>query len=186
MLENMDETQFSLLLLPLPYDTYTRDLASVLQTVFTIEGDIPSQCSFDKDVLNAYLTGKYEWIENICGNRNKILILVFLTTKSHGAREDNLIYELLQHCLKQRIVPLCKVVFLHLTDDDTKVDTIYHGQHIHLKQDNAYDRFLCAILSECGKDVEGNQENSEKFQNMRKCDASKHFLKLVSNDDEKM
>jgi len=72
-----------------------------------------------------------------------------------------------------------------LTDDDTKVDTNYHGQHIHLKQDNAYDRFLCAILSECGKNVEGNQENSKIFQDMRKCDASKHFLKLVSNDDER-
>ncbi|XP_052812391.1 uncharacterized protein LOC128239965 isoform X1 [Mya arenaria] len=186
MLQDLDESKFSILLLTLPFDQYTRDVTELLRNVLSIEGGIPSQCCFDPDVLSDYQTNRYACIEEITGNTNKILVFVFLTTLSYGTKEEKLIHDLLNHCLlKQRIIPQCKVVFLHLTDDDSKLDTRYHGQHIHLKHENAYQKFLSVILQECGITVDERIEDNELLKNMLSCSASERLYHLLSYNGDK-
>ncbi|WAR10191.1 hypothetical protein MAR_035267 [Mya arenaria] len=186
MLEDLDESKCSILFLTLPFDQYTRDVTELLRNVLSIEGGIPSQCCFDSDVLSDYHTNGFAFIEEITGNTNKILVFVFLTTLSYGTKEEKLIHDLLNHCLlKQRIIPQCKVVFLHLTDDDSRLETRYHGQHIHLKHDNAYKKFLSVILRECGINVDKRNEDSELPKRMLSCSASKHLYHLLSYNGDK-
>ncbi|WAR10195.1 hypothetical protein MAR_035271 [Mya arenaria] len=186
MLENLDESKCSILFLTLPFDQYTRDVTELLRNVLSIEGGIPSQCCFDPDVLSDYQTNRFAFIEEITGNTNKILVFVFLTTLSYGTKEEKLIHDLLNHCLlKQRIIPQCKVVFLHLTDDDSRLETRYHGQHIHLKHDNAYKKFLSVILRECGINVDERDEDSELPKRMLSCSATKHLYQLLSYNGDK-
>ncbi|XP_052815023.1 uncharacterized protein LOC128241925 [Mya arenaria] len=162
MLEDLDENKCSILFLTLTFDQYTRDVIELLRNVLSIEGGIPSQCCFVPDVLSDYQTNRFAFIEKMTGNTNKILLFVFLTTLSYGTKEEKLIHDLLNHCLfKQRIIPQCKVVFLYLTDDDSKQDTRYHGKHIHLKHENAYQNFLSVILRECGINIDERNEDSE-------------------------
>ncbi|WAR10194.1 hypothetical protein MAR_035270 [Mya arenaria] len=186
MLEDLDESNCSILFLTLPFDQYTRDVTELLRNVLSIEGGIPSQCCFDPDVLSDYQANRFAFIEEITGNTNKILIFVFLTTLSYGTKEEKLIHDLLNHCLlKQRITPQCKVVFLHLTDDDSRLETRYHGQHIHLKHDNAYKKFLSVILRECGINVDERDEDSELPKRMLSCSATKHLYHLLSYNGDK-
>ncbi|XP_052812468.1 uncharacterized protein LOC128240027 isoform X1 [Mya arenaria] len=186
MLEDLDESNCSILFLTLPFDQYTRDVTELLRNVLSIEGGIPSQCCFDSDVLSDYQANRFAFIEEITGNTNKILIFVFLTTLSYGTKEEKLIHDLLNHCLlKQRIIPQCKVVFLHLTDDDSRLETRYHGQHIHLKHDNAYKKFLSVILRECGINVDERDEDSELPKRMLSCSATKHLYHLLSYNGDK-
>ncbi|XP_052812473.1 uncharacterized protein LOC128240028 isoform X2 [Mya arenaria] len=186
MLENLDESKCSILFLTLPFDQYTRDVTELLRNVLSIEGGIPSQCCFDPDVLSDYQTNRFAFIEEITGNTNKILVFVFLTTLSYGTKEEKLIHDLLNHCLlKQRIIPQCKVVFLHLTDDNSRLETRYHGQHIHLKHDNAYKKFLSVILRECGINVDERDKDSELPKRMLSCSATKHLYQLLSYNGDK-
>ncbi|XP_052812393.1 uncharacterized protein LOC128239965 isoform X3 [Mya arenaria] len=67
MLQDLDESKFSILLLTLPFDQYTRDVTELLRNVLSIEGGIPSQCCFDPDVLSDYQTNRYACIEEITG-----------------------------------------------------------------------------------------------------------------------
>ncbi|XP_052814550.1 uncharacterized protein LOC128241587 isoform X1 [Mya arenaria] len=186
MLEDLDESKCSIIFLTLPFDQYTRDVTELLRNVLSIEGGIPSQCCFDPDVLSDYQTNRFAFLEEITGNTNKILVFVFLTTLSYGTKEEKLIHDLLNHCLlKQRIIPQCKVVFLHLTDDDSRLETRYHGQHIHLKHDNAYKKFLSVILRECGINVDERNVDSELHKRMLSCSATKHLYQLLSYNGDK-
>ncbi|XP_052814873.1 uncharacterized protein LOC128241817 isoform X3 [Mya arenaria] len=186
MLEDMDESNCSILFLTLPFDQYTRDVTELLRNVLSIEGGIPSQCCFDPDVLSDYQINRFTFIEEITGNTNKILVFVFLTTLSYGTKEEKLIHDLLNHCLlKQRIIPQCKVVFLHLTDDNSRLETRYHGQHIHLKNDNASKKFLSVILRECAINVDERNEDSELLKRMLSCSATKHLYQLLSYNGDK-
>lgn len=181
LLENTDDALYRkrVLILPRPYDSFSRDATNLLKTVFTMEGGIPSHCCFDRDIYQQYITGdKYEWIEQTLADRNRILVFLCFTSISIDIKCNSMVVDILEHLRLTRIKPhqFCKVVFLHITDSNDNLANHYHGDSFHMQNAHSYGEFIENILSYCGK----NPDTESAFiQQLIRCDASKHFLKFV-------
>ncbi|KAH3751754.1 hypothetical protein DPMN_186323 [Dreissena polymorpha] len=71
LLQNMSSNSTSILLLPLPFDQFTRDIVELLGTVLSMEANIPTRYSFDRDVQTEYFRDAKLYIETNCA-RTKI------------------------------------------------------------------------------------------------------------------
>ncbi|XP_052234494.1 uncharacterized protein LOC127847021 [Dreissena polymorpha] len=183
LLQNMSSNSTSILLLPLPFDQFTRDIVELLGTVLSMEANIPTRYSFDRDVQAEYFRDAKLYIEKLCSDINKLLIFVCVTNLANlptNKSEDptSLINDLLRAMDVKRLPPKCKIVFLHLTDDDKTLQNKYHGLDIHIKQENSFERFLAEVLKECGK----SSEENNLLNKMVTCDASKQFVEYLKED----
>ncbi|XP_052233000.1 uncharacterized protein LOC127845870 isoform X2 [Dreissena polymorpha] len=180
LLQNMDSTSTSILLLPLPFDQFTRDIVELLGTVLTMEADIPTRYCFDRDVQAEYFRDAHAYISDVCSDQTKLLIFVCVTHLANlplnkSEEPISLINDLLRAIDVQNIEPMCKIVFLHLTDDDKMLKNKYHGLDIHIKQENSFERFLAVVLKECGK----NAEDNNLLNKLVTCEAAEHFVRYL-------
>ncbi|KAH3747961.1 hypothetical protein DPMN_182397 [Dreissena polymorpha] len=180
LLQNMDSTSTSILLLPLPFDQFTRDIVELLGTVLTMEADIPTRYCFDRDVQTEYLRDSNAYISDICSDQKRLLIFVCVTNLANlptykSEEPTGLINDLLRAIDVQNTEPVCKIVFLHLTDDDKILQNKYHGLDIHIKHENSFERFLAVVLKECGKSVDGNN----LLNKLVTSEASEHFVEYL-------
>lgn len=178
ILEILGHESKCILLLPYPYDSFTRDLVNLLKTIFTAEGNIPSTCCFDPDVIAQYSSDKSGWIERTLSDSKKIVIFLCLTSIDENSTSDCVVDNLLNQCKIERDDPKCHVLFLHVTDNVKDLENRYHGTDIHVKHENALESFLSAILQACGKDTDSDQDVLEA---MLESDAVKHLLKFIGH-----
>lgn len=171
------------LFLPTPFDIFSRDVANLLKTVLTLEGHIPSQCCFDRDVSQPYMYGdRYKWIETVLGDYDKILIFLCFTTLGVESRSVSMVDDILEHLLLTRTRPHCKVAFLHLTDSSDDLESGHHGDSFHLSNMESYIDFLAGVLKYCGRDSETEPDLMHRLIN---CETSKHFIGLVGINNTK-
>lgn len=163
------------LFMPTPFDIFSRDVANLLKTVLTLEGHIPSQCCFDRDVSQKYMYGdRYKWIETVLGDYDKIVIFLCFTTLGVESRSVSMVDDILEHLLLSRTRPHCKVAFLHLTDNSDDLECGHHGDSFHLSNMDSYIDFLAGVLNYCGRDSE-----PDMMHRLINCETSKHFLRLI-------
>lgn len=166
-----------ILFLPTPFDTFSRDATNLLKAVFTLELNIPTQCCFDRDVYQQYMTSnRYEWIENHLGDYDRILIFLCFTTIRGENRESSMVSDVLDHILLSRIRPHCKVAFLHLTDSSENLEKNHHGDSFHLSDKSSYTNFVGEVLNYCGRNPFSEPDLLYRLTN---CETSKHFMGYI-------
>lgn len=178
MLEHLGHDSNSVLLLPVPFDQFTRDIVNLLKTVLTCEGNIPSVCCFDQDVQCQYNRKEDVWVKKIASDSKKIVIFVCLLSIDEVVKEDPVIYKLLECFHKRNTPPSCHVLFLHVTDHVKDLQKQYHGIDIHIKHDKSYESFLRAILEGCGKDPD---QESEMLETMLNSQSTEQFFKHIGH-----
>lgn len=178
LLKRLGENSKSILLIPFPYDEYTRSLVKLLKTIFTAEGDIPTYCCFDSDIYTQYEQDKNQWTERTLADSKTIVIFICLTSPDDNTDEDCIVYNLLNSCRKECAFPKCHMLFLHVTDNDKDLQNRYHGDDIHIKHVNAFESVLRVILKACGKDPDAN---SHILEGMLNCETYMHFLEIIGH-----
>lgn len=179
LLENTEATyRKKIMILPTPFDSYSRDATNYLKSVFTLDANIPSQCCFDRDIYSQYLTGnRQNWIEQLLSDIDRVLIfLCFTRLKSELSRDNFILEDILGHLLLSKPRPLCKVVFLHVTDSSDHLEISHHGQSFHLSQPGDYSVFISEILSFTGRNPDSFPD---LFRNVKTGIASQQFLQYI-------
>ena len=180
MLEHLGHESNSVLLLPIPYDDFTRDLVKLLKTLLTGDGNIHSACCFDPEVQAQYDKRKDSLVDSIVTDKFKIVIFLCLKSVDDIPQPipDCVVYKLLERCQKQNPAPASHVLFLHVTDKVKDLQNKYHGIDIHIKHDKSYESFLKAILEGCGQDPD---TESKILQRMLDSETSQDFFKHIGH-----
>ncbi|KAL4227582.1 hypothetical protein ACF0H5_013025 [Mactra antiquata] len=186
LLEHTDELyRKRILVLPRPYDSFSRDATNLLKTVFTMEGGIPSQCCFDRDVYSQFITGdKHQWIQQTLSDRNRILIFLCFTSIVRDIKCNTMVTDILDHLVLSRVnSPIfCKVIFLYITDNSDNLSKYHHGDSYYINHAHSYRNFVENVLCFCGKNAD---TDSMLIHQLITCDASTHFLKFVGVENIK-
>lgn len=165
--------------LPTPFDHYSRDVAGLLKNVFTDEAGIASECCFERQIFQEYMTGdRRKWIETLLSDHNKILIFLCFTSLCLESKHDSMVTDVLDRLLitTGKSHRMCKVVLIHLTDSPDSVQRNHHGDSFHINNTESYSRFIGNVLSYCGKTPDNNPD---MVHTLSTCKASKHFLRLI-------
>lgn len=166
-----------ILFLPTPFDTFSRDATNLLKAVFTLELSIPTQCCYDRDVYQQYMTSnRYKWIETYLGDYDRILVFLCFTTIRGQAKGVSILDDVLDHLLLTRIRPHCKVAFLHLTDSSENLEKNHHGDSFHLSDKDSFTDFVGEVLNYCGRNPLSEPDLLYRLTN---CETSKHFLRYI-------
>ncbi|XP_045177505.2 uncharacterized protein LOC123537782 [Mercenaria mercenaria] len=166
-----------ILFLPSPFDTFSRDATSLLKAVFTLELSIPTQCCFDRDVYQKYMTcDKTNWIETVLSDYDRIVIFLCFTTIHGEARGRPMVEDMLEQLHISKSKPLCKVTFLHLTDSSENFESNHHGDSFHLSDKDSYESFISEMLSYCGRNPDTEPDLLYRLTN---CETSRHFLRFI-------
>ncbi|XP_053386695.1 uncharacterized protein LOC123543729 [Mercenaria mercenaria] len=177
LLENTESFyRKKILFLPTPFDTFSRDATNLLKAVFTLELSIPTECCFDREVFQRYMTGnRYNWIETILGDYDRIVVFLCFTT-IRGQICKSIIEDVLDHLSVSKIKPYCTVCFLHITDSSENLEKNHHGESFHLSDKISYKNFMGEVLKYCDRNPDAEPDLLYRLTN---CEASRHFVRFI-------